>query len=100
MTDTPPTTNPPSRLDVAKAFIGDLARPFAIIWISLATGIAIIRLATAEVDLSEAAVYIGAVLAGLGVLYGAKSLEESRKAKVAGDVAIAQTQAGVMNEQG
>ena len=42
-----------------KHLIGDLARPFAIWWTSGAAGIAIVRLARPDTDLSGAAVYIG-----------------------------------------
>lgn len=61
-----------------KHLIGDLARPFAIWWTSGAAGIAIVRLARPDTDLSGAAVYIGAVLAGVAALYVGKAWENTK----------------------
>lgn len=95
MTDTPPASNPPSRLDIIKNFIGDLARPFAIYVLSLAGAIAIVRIAwalAARVDSWEgAAIFIAAVAAFVGGIFGAKAWEVTRTGKQAADVAIAQT---------
>lgn len=65
-------------VDGLKSFIGDLARPFAIWWTSGAAGVAVVRLARPDTDLSGAAVYIGAVLAGVAALYGAKAWENTK----------------------
>ncbi len=65
-------------MDQIKHLIGDLARPFAIWWTSGAAGVAIVRLARADTDLAGAAVYIGAVLAGVAALYGAKAWENTK----------------------
>lgn len=92
VTDTPvvPVKAPPvSRLDIAKAFIGDLARPFAIIATSYAAARAIIIVAGKAGDLTEGAIYITAVLAGVGAIYGLKSWENAKAGRQAADVAIA-----------
>lgn len=65
-------------MDRIKHLIGDLARPFAIWWTSGAAGVAIVRLARPDTDLAGAAVYIGAVLAGVAALYGAKAWENTK----------------------
>lgn len=93
-TDTP-TTQPPSRLGTIKAFIGDLARPFAIYVTSLAAAIATVRIATAvsgdKLDFSAAAIFIAAVFAGVGALYGVKSWEVAKGKAADAEVAKAQT---------
>lgn len=75
-----PTPQPPSRLDAVKGFIGDLARPFAIISTSgsaaYATGVIAHRVDSFE----GAAIFIGAVYAGLAGLYGFKAWEVTRPA--------------------
>lgn len=93
VTDTPvaPASRPPVPWpDQVKSFVGDLARPFAIIWTSGAAGIAIVELAKPGINLIEAAVYITAVLAGVAALYGAKAWENARAGKQSAEVAIAQ----------
>lgn len=72
-----------------KDLVADLARPFSIISTSgsaaFATGVIAWRLE----DMGEAALFIGAVYAGLAGLYGFKSWEEKGKAKAQADVASA-----------
>lgn len=65
-------------IDRLKRLIGALARPFAIWWTSGAAGVAIVRLARPDTDLAGAAVYIGAVLAGVVALYGARAWENTK----------------------
>jgi hypothetical protein len=89
MTDTPPTSSPPSRLDVAKGFIGDLARPFAIIVTSYGAAHATIVIAHKVSAFEGAATFIGAVFLGVGALYGAKAWEVAKTGKQAADVEIA-----------
>lgn len=94
MSDTPVLPQswpPPSRLDQIKAFVGDLARPFAIISTSYAASHATIVIAYKVGSFSEAAIFIGAVFAGVGALYGAKAWEVARTGKQAADVEIAKT---------
>lgn len=88
ITDTP--VNPPSsRLDRWKAFIGDLSRPFAIISTSLSASAATIIVAYRVTTFGEGAIFIAAVFAGVGALYGAKSWEVARAGKHAAEVEIA-----------
>lgn len=75
--------------DIA-AFAGEMARPFAIIVISASAGRAIVILAH-KLGAGEAALYIGAVLAGLGALYGAKAWE--KVAQIRGDAAVKKAEA-------
>lgn len=87
MTDTPPTTAfpPPSGLEQAKAFIGDLARPFAIYAMASSTAAAVIM--RVDTGLLTAA---GVILA---TLYGAKAVESAVQANATARVAVAQAQA-------
>ncbi len=62
--------------DMFQTVVGNLARPFAVIWIGGAVGIAVVRLSAAP-DLAEAAIYAGAILGGFAVIYGAKSAENA-----------------------
>lgn len=57
------------------AFVGEIARPFAIISTSFAASKATLMLA-AKVNSPEAAVFLGAVFMGVGALYGAKAWEK------------------------
>lgn len=66
-------TNP--RLADAAAFIGEVARPFAIIITAGCAGAASIILAL-KVNSPEAAVFIGAVYLGVGSLYIGKAWEK------------------------
>lgn len=94
MTDTPPVVSvpPPSRLEQWKAAIGDLARPFAIYVSAISAGWATIAIAyrVQSPTLESAAIFIGAIYAGLGVLYGAKAWEVAKTGGQAADVAKAQ----------
>jgi len=67
------------------AFIGEIARPFAIICTSFAASNATLQLAT-KVHSPEAAVFLGAVFLGVGTLYGVKGWEKVVQARVDGDV--------------
>lgn len=91
MTDTPIATGwpRPPRLDQIKGFIGDLARPFAIIVTSGAAAAATILIALRVTSYAEGAIFIGAVYGGLGALYAAKSWELNTQAKQAAGVEIA-----------
>lgn len=96
MTDTPvqpQTWPPPSRIDQVKSFVGDLARPFAIISSSYEASHATIVIAYKVNSFSEAAIFIGAVFAGVGALYGAKAWEVARTGKQATDLEIAKVAA-------
>ena len=94
MTDVQPIANPPSRTDTLKAFIGDLARPFAIYVTSAAASVATVMVAARTQDGNDAAFLIGAVFVGVGGLYGAKAWEVAKTGKQAAEVEIAKTNAG------
>ena len=90
--DTPldPSYPRPSRLDQVKGFIGDLARPWAIIATSTAASIAaVIAVIKAGSDPAALAILIGAIFTGVGALYTAKSWEQAQAAKQAANVEVA-----------
>ena len=90
-TDTPVNTPfpRPTLLEQIKAFVGDLARPFAIISTSLAASIATVAIALRVKTFGEGALYIGAVFAGVGALYGARAWEKVQDGKRSAEVEIA-----------
>ena len=62
-------------------FIGEIARPFAIIWVSFCSGVGVLILATKMNDPVQAGVFMGVVFAaGLTPIYLGKAIEESVKA--------------------
>lgn len=78
----PPTFPPPSLSTKVKGFVGDLARPFAIYVTSggaaTATVIFAVRVAKDKIDLSSAAIFMGAVFTGVGALYVGKAWENAK----------------------
>ena len=92
MTDTPPISRPPSRLDVVKVFIGDLARPITILltavsgsYATVATAHAVASaVAAGKAGPGEAAIFIGAVLGIASAIYIGKSVENYQIARVTG----------------
>lgn len=97
LSDTPaaaPTWPPPTRAEQIKAFIGDLARPFAIISTSAGASVATVIIAQKVTGFAEAALFIGAVFTGVGALYTAKAWEVARTGKHAAEVEVAKVQAG------
>lgn len=86
MTDTPPTDTPtpvpPSKLDTIKGVIGDLARPFSLYAIALATAKVIWSGLPADI--------IGAGGFVLAALYAAKTYENRSIAHADASVKIAQ----------
>lgn len=89
MTDTPISAYPPSKLDIIKTFIGDLARPFAIYATSLAAGVGIVRVAWVVENGNDGAIYLGAVAVLVGGIYGFKSWENAKTGKQTAEVEIA-----------
>ena len=73
--------------------IGDLARPFAIYATAGAAAISTVRLAFVSDDLSGAAVYMGAVFAGLAGLYGFRAWESQKAASASAEVEKVRAQA-------
>lgn len=78
----------------AATFIGDVARPLAIIITSSAAAVATVFIASRGEGYEGAALFIGAVYAGLGALYGAKALENVGQAKASATVDVAKAAAG------
>lgn len=69
--------------------LGQLARPFTLYVAAASSAIATVAIVFRGVSLIEGAAYITAAWAGVGVLYGAKALEERGKAKSSAEVEIA-----------
>lgn len=89
MTDTPIEPRsfpPPSRADQVKAFIGDLARPFALIVLAIACAVGLLMVGVPSDKL-------GLALTALGAMYGAKSWEVASSAKQSVAVGVAQANA-------
>lgn len=92
MTDTPVISSekpPVPRSEMVKAFIGDLARPFAIYSTSVAASIGIVRVAWVVENGNDGAIYLGAVTVLVGGIFGFKAWENVRAGKQAADVEIA-----------
>lgn len=83
------------RFERVVAAIGNLARPSVLYLAAWSAAVATVRLSFSEGSWVEKAAFIGAVWGGVGVLYGAKALEEGRKAKADAEVRTAQAQAGL-----
>ena len=69
-----------------QVFIGEIARPLAVLATSFAAAIATVEIAQRVENGTDGALFIGAVFTGLAVIYGAKSVEVFKKAQVAGEV--------------
>ena len=69
--------------------IANLARPTVLYLAAWSAAIVTVWLARSDESLIEKAAFIGAAWSGVAVLYGAKSLEEGRKAKAEASVQIA-----------
>ncbi len=74
-------------------FVGEIARPFAIIVTSASAATATVVAAFKVDGFDGAAIFIAAVFAGVGALYGAKAWEEAKKSGQAADVKIAESEA-------
>ena len=88
MSDTP-IHSPTSPLDRVKGFIGDLARPFAIITTSAAASWASVVAAYRVENGNDAALLMGAVYAGVSALYIGKAWEVTKTGRQSADVEIA-----------
>lgn len=80
-------------LDHFKGLVGDLARPFAIISSSASAAIATVVIAFKVDGFDGAALFIGAVYAGVGALYGAKAMEIAAVRKRESEVEVAKVSA-------
>ncbi|MFZ2252634.1 MAG: hypothetical protein WAW13_00500 [Minisyncoccia bacterium] len=92
MTDTPvlpQTFPPPSPADKVKAFIGDLARPFAMYVLSGATAVSIVIVALRVENGNDGAIFLGAAGVLVGGMFGFKAWENNTAAKQATEVAKA-----------
>jgi len=97
VTDTPvtPVEVPPvPTSERVKAFIGDLARPFAIIATSYAAAHATVVIASKVENGNDGAIFAGAYFLGVATLYGAKAIEAINTARARRDVDVAQVNAG------
>ena len=88
MTDTP-IQPPASASERVKAFIGDLARPFAIYATTGAAAVGIVRGAWVVENGHAGAIYLGAVAVLVGGIYGFKSWEQIKTGKQGAEVEIA-----------
>jgi len=88
MTDTP-IQPPVGQLERWTAALGNLARPFTLYVAGISSAVATVGIVLRGAPLIEGAAYITAAWGGVGVLYGAKALEEGRKAKATAEVEIA-----------
>ena len=96
MTDTPviPREVPPiPRSEMVKAFIGDLARPFAIISTSFAAAWGTIVISYKVENGNDGAIFAGAYFLGVATLFGAKAVEAIKAGAHKRDVDVAQVNA-------
>ncbi|WP_337186567.1 hypothetical protein [Phenylobacterium sp.] len=83
-----------SRLAVLQTFIGEIARPLAIISTSFSASWAVIEVAHRVENGNDGGLFIGAVFAGVGAIYIGKSVEVFKKSQAAADVEKARAKAG------
>jgi hypothetical protein len=97
VTDTPLNsreTPPVAVSERVKGFIGDLARPFAIIATSYAAAHATIVISSKVENGNDGAIFAGAYFLGVATLYGAKAVEAINTARARRDVDVATVNAG------
>jgi hypothetical protein len=97
MTDTPivPREVPPvPKSEMVKAFIGDLARPLAIIFLAYAAMRATIIIAQKVENGNDGAIFAGAYFLGLATIFGVKGVEAINAARTRRDVDVAAVNAG------
>ena len=78
-----------TRVDVVKSFIGDLARPFAVYVTSSASAYGIVVIARNVENGNDGAIFVGAVGVLIGLLIGAKAVENINAARNKRDVDVA-----------
>lgn len=80
----------PLTLERVATFLGDVARPIGIITTSVGASIGTVIIAVKiNPDAAAAAIFIGAVFAGVGALFGAKAWENSQAGKHSATVEVA-----------
>jgi hypothetical protein len=97
MTDTPVIQRevpPIPKSEMIKAFIGDLARPFAIISTSFAASWATIVIASKVENGNDGAIFAGAYFLGVGTLFLGKAVEAINAGRHRRDVDVAAVNAG------
>lgn len=72
-------------------FMGEAARPFAIISTSASAAAAVVVIAWRVTSYAEGAAFIAAVFVGVGALYGAKAWENARNRRSEAEVEIARS---------
>ena len=82
-----------TRSDAVKAFIADLARPFAIYATSGAAAWGIVVVSYRVNDGNDGAFYIAAALTGVGAIYIGKAVEVFKSNRAAADVEVARASA-------
>lgn len=97
MSDTP-VQPPAARFERVVSALGNLARPFVLYSAALSSGLATVSIVWMRLDLITGAAFIAASWAGVGVLYGAKAIEERGKAKSDAAVLIAQSNPNTTSE--
>lgn len=97
MSDTP-VQQPAARFERVVSALGNLARPFVLYVASGSSAIATVMVVAKEMDLIAGAAFVGASWGGVGLLYGAKAIEERGKAKSEAAVAIAQSNPNITSE--
>jgi len=88
------TVPPVHPLERIKAFVGDLARPFAIIATSFSAAWATIVISSKVENGNDGAIFAGAYFLGVATLYGAKAVEAINTARTRRDVDVAAVNAG------
>ncbi len=76
-------------MERVQTFIGEIARPVAIISTSLSASIATVIVAQKVTDGNDGAILMGAIFVGVGALYGFKAAENWKAKKADADVEIA-----------
>ena len=77
------------RLERGVAALGNLARPFVLYAAALSSALATVSIVWMRLDLLAGAAFITASWGGVGLLYGAKAIEERGKNKDAASVEVA-----------
>ena len=88
MTDTP-IPDPPTKGERIKAAVGDLARPFAIYVISAGAAAGVVIVALKVENGNDGAIFYGAVGVLVGLVIGARAVENINTTRQAAKVEIA-----------